>query len=59
MFLASRLSVGGGGIKGEELGGDRQEPRGYSWEYGDQQEGDQQGKGPGYLGQKEGQMRPA
>lgn len=51
--------MGGGGIKGEELGGDRQEPRGYSWEYGDQQEGDQQGKGPGYLGQKEGQMRPA
>lgn len=32
------------------MGGDRQEPGAYPWEYGVQQETDQKGKGPGHLG---------
>lgn len=59
MFLASGLSVGGGGIVEGRAGRGQAGTQGLSLEIWSQQETEQQGKGPGYLGWKEGQTLPA
>lgn len=59
MFLASGLSVGGGGIVEGRAGRGQAGTQGLSLEIQSQQETEQQGKGPGYLGWKEGQTLPA
>lgn len=58
MFLASGLSVGGGEIAGEELGGDRQ-AQGLSPGIWDPAGSGPTGEGTWYLGWKEVQMLPA